>query len=40
MERKIKTYRDLNIWNAGIKLVKGIYKVTEKFSKTRNIRLS
>ena len=33
MARKIKTYRDLNIWNAGIELVKGIYKLTEKFPK-------
>ena len=33
MERKIKTYRDLNIWNAGIELVKDIYKLTVKFPK-------
>ena len=33
MARKIKTYRDLNIWNAGIELVKDIYKLTEKFPK-------
>jgi len=30
---KIQTYRDLDIWNAGIKLVKEIYKLTEKFPK-------
>ena len=30
---KIKTYRDLNIWNTGIGLVKDIYKLTEKFPK-------
>ena len=30
---KIKTYRDLDIWNAGIALVKDIYKLTEKFPK-------
>jgi four helix bundle protein len=30
---RIKTYRDLDIWNAGIGLVKGIYKLTEKFPK-------
>ena len=30
---KIKTYRDLNIWNTGIELVKDIYKLTEKFPK-------
>ena len=28
---KIKTYRDLDIWRAGISLVKGIYRLTEKF---------
>jgi len=33
MGRKIKTYRDLNIWSAGIELVKNIYKLTEKFPK-------
>ncbi|MFC1636280.1 four helix bundle protein [Planctomycetota bacterium] len=30
---KIKTYRDLDIWNAGIGLVKNVYRSTEKFSK-------
>ena len=30
---KIKTYRDLNIWNTGIEMVKDIYKLTEKFPK-------
>jgi len=33
MASKIKTYRDLDIWNAGIRLVKDIYKTTEKFPK-------
>ena len=33
MARQIKTYRDLDIWNAGIGLVKNIYKSTEKFPK-------
>ncbi len=33
MDKKIKTYRDLNIWNVGIELVKDIYKLTEKFPK-------
>jgi len=33
MMGKIKTYRDLDIWNAGIGLVKGIYKLTAKFPK-------
>ena len=31
MERKIKTYRDLDIWNLGLELVKQIYKLTEDF---------
>jgi four helix bundle protein len=31
MGKKIKTYRDLNIWNVGVELVKEIYKSTEKF---------
>ena len=26
MDKKIKTYRDLNIWKVGIELVKDIYK--------------
>ena len=30
---QIKTYRDLDIWNAGIGLVKHIYKPTESFPK-------
>ncbi|MFQ6035068.1 MAG: four helix bundle protein [Sedimentisphaerales bacterium] len=33
MVRKIKTYRDLDIWNAGIEVVKDIYKSTEEFPK-------
>ena len=33
MAGKIKTYRDLDIWNAGITLVKDIYKTTETFPK-------
>ncbi len=33
MEGKIKTYRDLDIWKAGIELVKEIYQLTEKFPK-------
>jgi four helix bundle protein len=33
MGKKIKTYRDLNIWKVGIELVKDIYKSTEKFPK-------
>lgn len=33
MERKIKTYRDLDIWSKGIEVVKDTYKLTEKFPK-------
>ena len=33
MSGKIKTYRDLDIWNAGIQLVKAIYEITENFPK-------
>jgi len=33
MDKKIETYRDLNIWKAGIELVKDIYRLTEKFPK-------
>ncbi len=33
MGKKIKTYRDLNIWKVGIELVKDIYRSTEKFPK-------
>lgn len=33
MVKKIETYRDLNIWNMGIDLVKDIYKLTEGFPK-------
>jgi four helix bundle protein len=33
MARKIKTYRDLNIWNTGIEIVKDTYKLTENFPK-------
>jgi four helix bundle protein len=33
MAGKIKTYRDLDIWKAGILLVKVVYKLTEKFPK-------
>jgi four helix bundle protein len=33
MDKKIKTYRDLNIWNLGIELVKDVYKLTGMFPK-------
>jgi four helix bundle protein len=31
MEKKIRTYRDLNIWKTAIELVKSVYKTTDKF---------
>ncbi len=33
MAGKIKTYRDLDIWNSGLGLFKDIYKLTEEFPK-------
>ena len=33
MAGKIRTYRDLDIWKAGIQLVKDVYKLTEQFPK-------
>jgi four helix bundle protein len=33
MERIIKSFRDLNIWQKGIDLVKDIYKETQNFSR-------
>jgi four helix bundle protein len=33
MAGKIRTYRDLDIWKAGVQLVKDIYKLTEQFPK-------
>jgi four helix bundle protein len=33
MGKKIETYRDINIWNMGIDLVKDIYKLTDDFPK-------
>ena len=33
MERKIRTYRDLDIWNKGIETVKDVYKTTGKLPK-------
>ncbi len=40
MKRKIKTYRDLDIWTKAIELVKEIYKATEKFPKHETYGLS
>jgi four helix bundle protein len=33
MQKDIKSFRDLNIWDKGIELVKGIYKETQHFPK-------
>ncbi len=33
MAGKIRTYRDLDIWKAGVQLVKDVYKLTEQFPK-------
>ena len=33
MEGKIRTYRDLDIWSKGIRVVKDVYKLTENFPK-------
>jgi four helix bundle protein len=33
MDKKIKTYRNQNIWNLGIELVKDVYSLTEIFPK-------
>ncbi|MBA7611146.1 hypothetical protein ES703_18365 [subsurface metagenome] len=35
MAGKIRTYRDLDIWNVGIEVVKDIYKLTEKLPKQK-----
>lgn len=40
MERKIRSYRDLDIWNKGIGIVKGVYKSTERFPKQETYGLS
>lgn len=33
MEKKIRTYRDLDIWKKGIETVKDVYRTTGKFPK-------
>ncbi len=38
--KKIKTYRDLNIWKKGIELVKEVYVITGKFPKEETYGLS
>ena len=38
--KKIKTYRDLDIWTKGIELVKKVYVATKKFPKEENYGLT
>jgi len=33
MQKKIKNFRDLDIWKKGIEIVKDIYKIVRKFPK-------
>lgn len=40
MERKIRSYRDLDIWSKGIGIVKDVYKSTERFPKQETYGLS
>lgn len=38
-DQKIKSYRDLLIWQKGIDLVKELYKITKKFPKDERFAL-
>ncbi len=38
--KKVKTYRDLDIWNKGIELVKEVYAIAEKLPKEENYGLA
>lgn len=40
MENKIRTFRDLNVWQKGIQLVKQVYKITCSFPKEETYGLS
>ena len=40
MEEKIKSFRDLKIWQKGIELVKEVYKITKNFPKEEQYGLS
>jgi four helix bundle protein len=40
MENKIKSFRDLDIWKKGIKIVRDIYEITENFPKQEMYGLS
>lgn len=33
MDNKIRTFRDLNVWQKGIELVREVYKITKDFPK-------
>ena len=39
-EEKIRTFKDLRVWQKGIELVKAIYKVTAAYPKTEEYGLS
>jgi four helix bundle protein len=40
MESKIRTFKDLKVWQKGIELVKGIYKITKDFPREEQYGLS
>ena len=40
MKTKIRTYRDLDIWQKGIEIVREVYKVTKTFPKEETYGLS
>jgi four helix bundle protein len=40
MENKIRTYRDLKVWQKGIELVKEVYKLTKAFPENEQYGLS
>ncbi len=40
MENKIRTFRDLKVWQKGIELVKEVYRITEGFPKEEQYCLS
>ena len=40
MEGKIKTFRDLRVWQKGIELVEEVYKITQDFPKEEQYGLS
>ena len=40
MENKIRTFRDLKVWQKGIELVKEIYRITKSFPREEQYGLS